>query len=61
MMKKIGQEMQWSTGALAVPEMAVNSTTILDMCAAPGGFLAIALQMNPGSLARSILSIDELP
>jgi 23S rRNA U2552 (ribose-2'-O)-methylase RlmE/FtsJ len=51
MMKEIGQEMNRSTGALAIPEMAANSPTILDMCMAPGGFLATTLSINPGARA----------
>ena len=48
-MKTIGQEMHRSTGALAIPKMAANSPTILDMCMAPGGFLATTLNLNPGA------------
>jgi 23S rRNA U2552 (ribose-2'-O)-methylase RlmE/FtsJ len=51
MMKEIGQEIHRSTGALAIPKMAANSPTILDMCMAPGGFLAGTLNINPGARA----------
>ena len=51
MMKEIGQEMHRSTCALAISNMAPNSPTILDMCMAPGGFLATTLNINPGARA----------
>jgi 23S rRNA U2552 (ribose-2'-O)-methylase RlmE/FtsJ len=49
MMKEIGQEMHRSTCALAISKMA--PPTILDMCMAPGGFLATTLNINPGARA----------
>ncbi|ESZ98023.1 FtsJ-like methyltransferase family protein [Sclerotinia borealis F-4128] len=49
MMKEIAQEMHQATCALDISKMA--SPTILDMCMAPGGFLATALNLNPGSRA----------
>ena len=48
-MKEIGQEMHRSTRALAISK--VDSPNILDMCMAPGGFLATALNINPGARA----------
>jgi 23S rRNA U2552 (ribose-2'-O)-methylase RlmE/FtsJ len=51
MMKEIGQEMHRSTCALAISKMGANSPTILDMCMAPGGFLATTLNINPGARA----------
>jgi 23S rRNA U2552 (ribose-2'-O)-methylase RlmE/FtsJ len=51
MMKDIGQEMHQLTCALAISKIAPNSPTILDMCMAPGGFLATALSINPGAHA----------
>ncbi|KAF2803437.1 uncharacterized protein BDZ99DRAFT_399739 [Mytilinidion resinicola] len=51
MMKEIGQEMHRSTGALAITKTAANSPTVLDICMAPGGFLATTLDLNPGAHA----------
>jgi len=51
MMKEIGQEMHRSTGALAISKTAANSPTILDICMAPGGFLATTLDLNYGAHA----------
>jgi 23S rRNA U2552 (ribose-2'-O)-methylase RlmE/FtsJ len=50
MMKEIGEEIHQSTHALAIPPNSV-SPAILDMCMAPGGFLAIAMEKNPGASA----------
>ncbi|OCL14162.1 hypothetical protein AOQ84DRAFT_309391, partial [Glonium stellatum] len=49
MMKEIGEEMHQSTYALAISKTV--SPTILDMCMAPGGFLATTLKINPGACA----------
>ena len=48
-MKEIGEEMHQSTCALAISKMV--RPTILDMCMAPGGFLATTLKINPGACA----------
>jgi hypothetical protein len=45
MMKEIGEEMHQSTFALTISKMV--SPNILDMCMAPGGFLATTLKKNP--------------
>lgn len=47
MMKKIGKEMNNATGALKFN----SSSSILDLCMAPGGFLATALNLNPNAQA----------
>jgi len=47
MMKEIGEEMHQSTFALAILDTV--RPTILDMCMAPGGFLAKMLEKNPGA------------
>ena len=49
MMKKIGREMHECTGAFRVK--STSQPHILDMCMAPGGFLATALNRNPGCKA----------
>jgi len=51
MMKEIGQEMYQSTGALVIPKTDANNPTVLDICMAPGGFLATTLDLNPGAHA----------
>jgi 23S rRNA U2552 (ribose-2'-O)-methylase RlmE/FtsJ len=51
MMKEIGQEMHQSTGAFAISSTSANSPIILDICMAPGGFLATTLDLNPGAHA----------
>ncbi|KAF6828252.1 FtsJ-like methyltransferase family protein [Colletotrichum plurivorum] len=50
MMKTIGAEMHAATGAFAI-EADDGAPRILDMCMAPGGFLATALSKNPGATA----------
>jgi 23S rRNA U2552 (ribose-2'-O)-methylase RlmE/FtsJ len=47
MMKDIGEEMHQSTRALAISNTV--RPTILDMCMAPGGFVAKTLEKNPGA------------
>lgn len=49
MMKKIGKETHECTGAFRV--RGTNQPNILDMCMAPGGFLATALSLNPSAQA----------
>ncbi|MCJ1309250.1 hypothetical protein MMC25_002908 [Agyrium rufum] len=52
MMKGIGQEMQRLTGALTIPNVEDNDgPSILDICMAPGGFLATAMALNPQASA----------
>ncbi|KAK1673618.1 hypothetical protein BDP55DRAFT_555969 [Colletotrichum godetiae] len=51
MMKRIGQEMQKITSALKVKTPRWGKTQILDMGMAPGGFLATAMNLNPGAQA----------
>ncbi|KAI1393117.1 uncharacterized protein F4822DRAFT_439325 [Hypoxylon trugodes] len=46
MMMKIGEEIHQSTNAFAIRS---REPRILDMCMAPGGFLATALKHNPGA------------
>ncbi|KAF1968741.1 hypothetical protein BU23DRAFT_377238, partial [Bimuria novae-zelandiae CBS 107.79] len=48
-MKEIGWEMHKTTGgALAISKQPSDSPQILDMCCAPGGFLATSMDVNPG-------------
>ncbi|CCF46354.1 hypothetical protein CH063_15132, partial [Colletotrichum higginsianum] len=51
MMKRIGKEMQKCTGALKVKTAGWGKPQILDMGMAPGGFLAVAMELNPGAHA----------
>jgi len=51
MMEEIGQEMHQSTGALALSRTDANNPIVLDLCMAPGGFLATTLDLNPGAHA----------
>ncbi|KAF1980739.1 hypothetical protein K402DRAFT_387626 [Aulographum hederae CBS 113979] len=51
MMKEIAQEMQRATGALAISDTSADAPAILDLCMAPGGFLATALKLNPTAQA----------
>ena len=44
MMRGLGDEMQESTGVLALNK---DASFVLDLCAAPGGFIATALKYNP--------------
>lgn len=58
-MHKIANELHQRTGALRIAPKAVRratatsapSSSILDMCAAPGGFLDVALSTNPQAQA----------
>jgi 23S rRNA U2552 (ribose-2'-O)-methylase RlmE/FtsJ len=52
MMKQIGEEMHQSTHALATSDTV--RPNILDMCMAPGGFLAKVLEKNPGASALGL-------
>ncbi|KAL7805132.1 hypothetical protein V8C44DRAFT_341690 [Trichoderma aethiopicum] len=51
MMKGIAGEMNRATGALRVHVKWPGMARILDFCAAPGGFLEVAMAMNPGAEA----------
>lgn len=48
LMRRIGEELHHATLGFATRTYPGN---ILDMCAAPGGFLATAMQLNPDSEA----------
>ncbi|KAJ0166848.1 hypothetical protein CTA2_5605 [Colletotrichum tanaceti] len=52
MMQRIGQELHQAVGAFAIPNDGLSQPMVLDMCMAPGGFLATALQLNP--MARAV-------
>ncbi|KAJ0335168.1 hypothetical protein COL922a_009627 [Colletotrichum nupharicola] len=54
MMKRIGTEMQHTTGALKIKSPASDSPQILDMGMAPGGFLATAMKLNKNSGVKAI-------
>jgi len=60
-MKAIGKEMDKTTGgALRILDKSLNHPRILDLCCAPGGFLATTLGINPGAQARGIsLPVDK--
>ncbi|KAF4835272.1 hypothetical protein CGCTS75_v002822 [Colletotrichum tropicale] len=51
MMKGIGIELHRRLHAFTIKGPLLGQKRILDMCMAPGGFLAIALQKNPGAHA----------
>ncbi|KAH6868980.1 hypothetical protein B0T10DRAFT_501928 [Thelonectria olida] len=51
LMKIIGQELQDNTNAFALRTRSTKPPSILDMCMAPGGFLAKALSFNPNARA----------
>lgn len=46
MMRRIGDEMEEDTGAISLQR---PSAAVLDLCAAPGGFIATALRYNPSA------------
>lgn len=52
-MQKIGQELHDSTGAFTIGSSQGNPPNFLDLCMAPGGFLGIAMQLNPHSTATA--------
>lgn len=54
MMKKIGDEMQANTEALAIMSRSPGEVKILDICMAPGGYTASALKYNPRATAFGI-------
>ncbi|PLN76857.1 FtsJ-like methyltransferase family protein [Aspergillus taichungensis] len=51
MMKTIGYEMHQLTGVFRINNPDLRKHSVLDMCMAPGGFLATALRINPGARA----------
>ncbi|KAJ9608352.1 hypothetical protein H2200_007340 [Cladophialophora chaetospira] len=51
MMCHLGDEMQKSTGAIALSK---SEPAVLDLCAAPGGFIATALKHNPDATVCGI-------
>ncbi|KAL9565615.1 hypothetical protein ACKAV7_009797 [Fusarium commune] len=51
LMKKIGQELQDNNQAFTVQADPGKPPNILDICMAPGGFLAAALKFNPDARA----------
>ncbi|KXT13879.1 hypothetical protein AC579_2642 [Pseudocercospora musae] len=53
LMKHVGQQLQRATNAFTIKTegASIDGRRILDMCAAPGGFLGAALEQNPGSQA----------
>jgi 23S rRNA U2552 (ribose-2'-O)-methylase RlmE/FtsJ len=53
MMQKIGRELHDSTGAFTFGFLEGNPPNFLDLCMAPGGFLGIAMQLNPHSIATA--------
>ena len=50
-MKDIGLEMDQSTSAFSLARFGYTSPSVLDMCMAPGAFLAIVLDLNPTTQA----------
>jgi 23S rRNA U2552 (ribose-2'-O)-methylase RlmE/FtsJ len=54
MMQEIGNEMQEATGALSQKSRTSEDFEILDLCMAPGGYTARALQHNPTAKAVGI-------
>ncbi|KAL0929536.1 uncharacterized protein CTRU02_215435 [Colletotrichum truncatum] len=51
MMQRIGQEVHSAVGAFAIQDSNLSRPMVLDMCAAPGGFLHTALELNPKAQA----------
>ncbi|TQN70160.1 Cap-specific mRNA (nucleoside-2'-O-)-methyltransferase [Colletotrichum shisoi] len=51
MMQRIGQELHQAVGAFAIQNKSLSQPIVLDMCMAPGGFLATALRLNPNARA----------
>lgn len=50
-MEEIGYDMQQLTGVFRIESPDPGKHSILDMCMAPGGFLATALRFNPEARA----------
>ncbi|KAI1760170.1 hypothetical protein GGR53DRAFT_526380 [Hypoxylon sp. FL1150] len=53
LMKKIGEELHHFTHAFVILRSDSTPPQILDMCMAPGGFLATAMRKNPGAQAMT--------
>ncbi|OKL57258.1 hypothetical protein UA08_07608 [Talaromyces atroroseus] len=51
MMKNIAHDMHQVTGVFHIKKPCRDGCSVLDMCMAPGGFLAIALSYNPEAQA----------
>ncbi|KUL81534.1 hypothetical protein ZTR_10664 [Talaromyces verruculosus] len=51
MMKTIACDMHQVTGVFHIKNRSQDGSSVLDMCMAPGGFLAIALSCNPQAQA----------
>ncbi|KAI1773227.1 hypothetical protein F4818DRAFT_121057 [Hypoxylon cercidicola] len=49
LMKNIGEELHQATRAFDIRRKSAQPKILLDMCMAPGGFLATALRKNPGA------------
>ncbi|KAH6838583.1 hypothetical protein B0I37DRAFT_449642 [Chaetomium sp. MPI-CAGE-AT-0009] len=60
LMRSIGLELDDATSALTIEHDAHTRPAILDLCMAPGGFAAAALQRNPSALLRGISLPREL-
>lgn len=54
MMLQIGKEMHLQTGAFILPSSSHNGFRVLDLCMAPGGFSATALEKNSDAVIRGI-------
>jgi len=58
MMQQLGQDLEEATGVLSF-KRPLPSPRILDMCMAPGGFMAAALRFNPDATATTFsLPVD---
>ncbi|KAM0294465.1 hypothetical protein ACHAPM_011204 [Fusarium culmorum] len=58
-MKNIGQELHKECQAFTVLASPGNIPSILDWCMAPGGFLAVALRLNPNARALAFSLPEE--
>ncbi|KAK1987619.1 hypothetical protein LZ30DRAFT_818915 [Colletotrichum cereale] len=62
MMQQIGKELHRAVGAFAIQNDSLTQPMILDMCMAPGGFLATALELNPRAHAVGFnMGVTEVP
>ncbi|OHF04538.1 hypothetical protein CORC01_00009 [Colletotrichum orchidophilum] len=53
MIQKMGKELHAATSAFQATDLGTQKPRIFDMCAAPGGFLATALEMCPEARAMA--------